>query len=211
MSTTLAAVDAPPGFGRAAAAERLADAAALLARRNEALEDFAALVAHEVKASLHLAIKFGASTDLQRAIELVDEILEAEKADPTSASSAPRQCLEEALRDLGPVPAAIQVALPVELPFDGTALRIVLRNLIANALSAGARRVQVVANAGPSAWELSVFDDGVGPGSARYAHGCGIGLRLVRRIVERAGGMLELRPSIAGGTRASVVLPRASR
>jgi len=123
----------------------------------------------------------------------------------------PQESLDEALLDLGETSATIEAVLPPELPLEGTALRIVFRNLIGNALSAGATRVRIVAAAGRSSWNLSVIDDGVGlEDGAPYAHGSGLGFALCRRIVERAGGTLELRPTAAGGTRASIMLPRRS-
>ena len=53
---------------------------------------------------------------------------------------------------------------------------------------------------------LVVDDDGVGLTSADpYATGAQLGLRLCRRLVERCGGALELRPRAIHGTRAVII------
>src|SRR5258705_3169732 len=63
-------------------AEQLADHAARLARKNEALEDFAALVAHDVKSSLICALTSDEPRKaLLRALEIVDSVLAATRAD----------------------------------------------------------------------------------------------------------------------------------
>jgi signal transduction histidine kinase len=58
--------------------ERLAQQAARLARGNQALGDFAALVAHDLKTPLELArLQDDPSVGVERALELVDVLLEA--------------------------------------------------------------------------------------------------------------------------------------
>jgi len=53
-------------------------------------------------------------------------------------------------------------------------------------------------------------DDGVGlESTAGYATGAQLGLRLCRRLVERCGGMLELRPRAVRGTRAVIAVSGA--
>jgi signal transduction histidine kinase len=205
-----------PILRRQLAEERLAEQAALLARRNEALEDFAALVAHELKNPLQIALlEPGAAVEeLDRALAMIDSILEASRSEGARATARAEECLADALRDLGPVAATIDVALPLELPLPATLLRIVLRNLIANAVAAGARTVSVAASSSRSDWQLTVDDDGVGVDSGStngYSDGSGVGLMLCRRIAERAGGALELQPLAAGGTRASMLLKAPER
>jgi two-component sensor histidine kinase len=57
---------------------------------------------------------------------------------------------------------------------------------------------------------LVIDDDGVGLASGdRYATGAQLGLRLCRRLVERCGGKLELRPRAVRGTRAVIVVAGA--
>jgi signal transduction histidine kinase len=179
--------------------ERLAQQAVQLARRNQALGDFAALVAHELKTPLEL--------------ELVDLMLEAAWAESASQGCASAaDCLDEALRDLGPIAAEVTTDLPQQVPLPAVALRILLRNLLANAVAAGARHIHVGAVASPGSWRLTVDDDGVGVAEAKgYVEGSRLGLSLCRRLAGRFGGALELVPRAMGGTRASVVLDRSRR
>jgi len=196
-----------PILRRRCAEERLAQATARLARSNEALEDFATLVAHELKAPLHAALLSPLpSRSLEQALDLVEALLEAarsEQCGEISASGA--ECLEAAARDL---PADVEVTgeLDMMLPVPPEPLRVVLRNLLANAVAAGARHVHVSA-VRSSSWRLLVDDDGVGLEDVEsYAAGSGVGLCLCRRIAARFGGALELAPRAPGGTRATLTL-----
>lgn len=204
-----------PILRRRLAEEQLVEETALLARRNEALDDFAALLAHELKSPLQAALLDRPDTlELERALALIDAVLEAARTEGDGASADSQQAIRDALSDLGPVSARIDTALPPELPLPATLLRILLRNLIANAVAAGARNVRVAASSSQSCWKLAVDDDGVGletTSATRYAHGSGVALALCRRIAGRFGGAIELRPLPAGGTRASLLLQKVDR
>jgi signal transduction histidine kinase len=119
------------------------------------------------------------------------------------------------------VPAAAVVAI------DADRLMLVLINLIANAVKHGRRggrvKVAVVADA-PRAVTIAVDDDGpgiplrdrervfaLGERGATPADGSGIGLALVRMILERAGGRVEIHDSPLGGARFAVTVPRAAK
>src|SRR6185437_15790136 len=92
-----------------------------------------------------------------------------------------------------------------EFPMPPDALRLVLRNLLANAIAAAAIRIHVSALAEGDQRLLVVDDDGVGiTSSEHYATGSQLGLSMCRRLVERCGARLELRPRAAGGTRAVI-------
>ena len=188
--------------------ERLADHAALLARRIQALEDFAALVSHELKGPLQAALlSEDPAPEIRRALHVVDSVLEAVRSESTTGAwCSPQACLTDSLRDLGRLDAEISSALPGRFPLPAAVLRIVLRNLLANAAAAGARRIRVWAPCSAPIWMLAVDDDGVGAGSRTYVDGSGIGLALCKRLVERLGGKLELRPRPNGGTIALVSL-----
>jgi signal transduction histidine kinase len=192
--------------------ERLAQQAVRLARGNQALGDFAALVAHELKTPLELArLQDDPSVGVERALELVDVLLEAAHAEsaPQGCASV-ADCLEEALRDLGPIAAEVTTDLSQEVPLPAIVLRVLLRNLVANAAAAGARHIHVATVASAGSWRLTVDDDGVGLAEAGgYAGGSRLGLSLCRRLVGRFGGALELAPRAVGGTRASVVVDRS--
>jgi signal transduction histidine kinase len=142
-----------------------------------------------------------------RALELVDSILEAVRADRAATDRARlADCIEQALADLGDVGADIVANVTGEFPIPPDALRLVLRNLLANAVAAGAEQIHVSALARGDQHVLVIDDDGVGLGSADgYATGAQLGLRMCRRLVERTGGVLELRPRAVRGTRAVIV------
>jgi signal transduction histidine kinase len=185
--------------------ERLADALMKLARRNEALEEFAALVAHELKTPLEAAlVADDPSHAVECALELVDSLLEAERdsCERTFASAA--VCLNDVLRDLGAVEIEVTAEVTARLPMPAVSLRVILRNLLRNAVAAGARHVHVAAVPSPGSWRLVVDDDGVGLAAGGYLAGSGLGLGLCRRIAGRYGGALELASRPSGGTRVTL-------
>jgi signal transduction histidine kinase len=189
--------------------DQLAAHASRLARRTEALDDVAGLVAHDVRSSLIAALRDEDPREgLTRALDLVDSILEAARADLGSSRIADiASCTQLAIADLGDPRSVIVSSAGGEFPMPSDALRLVLRNLLANAVAAGAKRVHVSLLArGGGRRMLVVDDDGVGLTSADlYATGSQLGLRLCRRLVERCGGALELRPRAIRGTRAVII------
>jgi signal transduction histidine kinase len=192
--------------------EQLAEHIARLARKTEALDDFAALVAHDVKSSLITALRDEDPREgLTRALDLVDSILQTVRADQaTTGVARVADCVQQAIADLGDCRTEIVASVTGEFPIPPDALRLVLRNLLANAIAAGAERIHVSALARGDQRILVVDDDGVGLASAnRYATGAQLGLCLCRRLVERCGGVLELRPRAVRGTRAVIVAARA--
>lgn len=179
-----------------------------LLRRNEALEDFAALVAHELKTPLHAALFADDPSKLvEEAIDLVDELLEAAQDAPfEGAFASVAQCLDE-------IATRVEVSsdLTTTLPLPPGPLRVILRNLLSNAAAAGAEHVHVSAGRSARSWRLVVDDDGVGLAAPHhYAAGSGLGLSLCRRIAARFGGVLELAPRPSGGTRATLELAEAA-
>jgi signal transduction histidine kinase len=183
-----------------------------LARRSEALEDFAALVAHELKTPLQAALLAeDPSKPVEQALDLVDELLEAAQDLPWGRpSSSVAECLADVVEDLG-TDVEITSDLTTTLPLPRGQLRVILRNLISNAVSAGAEHVHVTASRSPRSWRLLVDDDGVGLGGGNYTAGSGLGLSLCRRIAARFGGVLVLADRPRGGTRATLELPEAHR
>ena len=193
-----------PIIRRRAAETRVARAAIELARRNEALEDFAALVAHELKNPLQAAlVAEDPSGPVEEALGIVDTLLDAaqnECGEPVFVSA--RDSLDQAVEDLGSE-LRITTDLATSLPLPAGALRLILRNLLANAVSAGAGHVHVAAVSSPRALRLVVDDDGVGLDHAdAYASGSGLGLALSGRVASRFGGLLKLVPRQSGGVRA---------
>ncbi len=193
---------------RTSTEEQLAEHVARLARKTEALDDFAGLVAHDLKSSLLAALRGGDPREgLTRALELVDSILEVVRADQGGTGVAQlADSVQQAIADLGDVGVEVVAGSSGEFPMPSDALRLVLRNLLANAIAAGAERIHVSAVARGNQRILVVDDDGVGLDStSHYATGTQMGLRLCRRLVERYGGVLELGPRAVGGTRAVIV------
>ena len=118
--------------------------------------------------------------------------------------------MREAVADLGDSSAEVYTSVTGHLPMPVAALRFVLRNLLANALAAGAGTIHVSALAQGDRHLLVVADDGVGLGSSQgYASGAGLGLALCRRLLARFGGTLTLKPRAVLGTRATIAFTGA--
>jgi signal transduction histidine kinase len=201
-----------PILRRRTAEERLARATIQLAQRNEALEDFAALVAHELKTPLQAAlVADDPSVPVEDALDLVDALLEAARNEPREPMFANvAACLDQVVEDLR---AEVEITAETQttMPLPPGPLRVILRNLLSNAVAAGARHVQVAAVPSLRSWRLLVDDDGMGPAETDgYAAGSGLGLSLCRRIAARFGGVLELDAGPSGGTRATLEFSKAA-
>jgi signal transduction histidine kinase len=202
-----------PVIRRRAAERRLSRHAVQLARRNEALEDFAALVAHELKNPLQAAlVAEDPSRPVEDALALVDELLEAARSETGPAGlCSVEEPLAQALEDIG-ADVEVTTDLATQLPLSAAALRVILRNLLSNAVAAGARHVHVTATWSPGSWRLLVDDDGVGLADVDgYSSGSGVGMGLCRHIAARFGGALRLAALPSGGTRAVLELAEPSR
>jgi PAS domain S-box-containing protein len=108
---------------------------------------------------------------------------------------------------------------------DPLQLAQVLRNLVGNAIKfrrADPPRVRISAEPRDGAWAIAVSDNGIGIapedqaslfGVFRRLHGvdaypgCGIGLAICKRIVERHGGSIELSSARGEGSTFTFVLP----
>jgi signal transduction histidine kinase len=140
--------------------------------------------------------------------------------------------LREVTSDLAPdLRKGVQLDLPVSLPKaagDRAGIATVFTELVTNAVKYSQARVNVDVTAGadPQTVWFRVADRGLGirpehveraferfwqleRGDQRRYGGVGLGLYLVRRIVERQNGWVSLRPRDGGGTVAEVRLPRA--
>jgi signal transduction histidine kinase len=104
---------------------------------------------------------------------------------------------------------------------DAEMLRATLLNLLLNACQAGGADVSVIAEPLGDVCRISVLDRGNGITSdvmervfeAFYTTkktGTGLGLPIVKRLMELQGGTVTLRPREGGGTVAELTLPLAS-
>jgi signal transduction histidine kinase len=127
-----------------------------------------------------------------------------------------------------PITAECEPALPV-VDADPDALERVLTNLVSNAIkySPSGSTVRVGARALAGGVAIEVADAGRGipadalsrvfepyyrvPDAAGAAHGTGIGLAVVKALVEAHGGTVRVESAPAMGTRVTVVLPSAPR
>jgi signal transduction histidine kinase len=190
----------------------LVDELAELARAYGESQDFVSLLAHELRTRLKVteraltsAGEDGVNTALENTWtvqELVETLLELARGpagESADAGLAARNVLQDIRDDIALLEADVVVGeLPlVRLP-QGL-LETVLRNLIANALEAGASTVQVFARSDRT---ICVSDDGPGVGAeqatrifgvySRKFGGSGLGLTLCREILRRRGGDLWL-------------------
>lgn len=172
----------------------------------------------------------------QRADELaklVDRLLATTTAPPGTPALAPFDLLT-ALRETAgglseELRERLRIRLPVALPKaygDRRTLATILTELVTNAAKYSRHEVDLRATADGRTVQFQVADQGIGiapehverafdrywqaeSGDRREFPGAGLGLYLVRRIVERQHGSVSLRPRDHGGTVAEVRLLRA--
>jgi signal transduction histidine kinase len=100
-------------------------------------------------------------------------------------------------------------------------LRAALLNLVLNACQAGSTHVEISTSCPPGLCRIAVLDDGPGIPDDVAAHifeafyttkktGTGLGLPIVKRLVELQDGTVRLKPRDGGGTVAEITLPRPS-
>jgi signal transduction histidine kinase len=191
--------------------ELLAEQVSGLVRENQALDDLAALVAHDVRSTLLTALLEDAPKQtLTRGLALVDSILDSARCARPDGVAKAGHCVEQAIADLGDIKAQVFFSVEGD-PLVPAPLRGVLRMLLSNSVAAGSRRIDVSVRRRPFLRVL-VDDDGVGLAEgAHYATGSQLGLSLCRRLVSRMDGRLLLEPRTAGGTRATVLLREVPR
>jgi signal transduction histidine kinase len=177
-------------------------------------------------------IAYNESLRLGRLVEGMFEIslLDMHSSSAARSSGSLGQALEAARDACAAGAAARGVAVEIEEPpalgveIDADRLTLVLVNLIDNAVKHGRAGggVFVSIDAGDRRFvRISVDDDGPGIATAdrervfafgeraeTAAPGSGIGLAVVRLMLERAGGRVELEKSPFGGARFVVTVPR---
>lgn len=191
--------------------DHLVDEVTTLARAYTEGQTFVALLAHEVRTRLKVterALARGDETGLQIAAEntrtlqeLVEDLLELARNRPDARADA-GEAMRWVVHGLGDtVDADIVVGDLTTVAIPATLLRTVLRNLVVNALEAGASAVEVFTR---SDGVICVRDDGPGVSPAAAAKifgtysgkfgGAGLGLVLCREILRQRGGELWLEP-----------------
>ncbi len=165
---------------------------------------------------------------------LVEQLLALARAEPGGAETAfadadLAEVARQAAADMVPLAAASAVDLELDaprpqiVPGDAAALRILLRNLVDNAVRHAGRdgRVLVQVTGEASHAIVRVDDSGHGIPPAERARvfdrfyrrdggestGSGLGLAIVRAIAQRHGAQVVLADSTLGGLRAEVRLP----
>lgn len=163
---------------------------------------------------------------------LINDLLDFSRIGTRGQPPAPVDCqelLEEVRDDLDAALAesggSLEVGSLPEVSADRTQLRQVFQNLVGNALKFRGEdppRVRVEARSRDDGWEFSVTDDGPGIEErfqerifqvfqrlherGRYP-GSGIGLAIVKKIVERHGGTVGVESQVGRGARFWFTLP----
>lgn len=170
----------------------------------------------------------------ERMRHLIEQLLVLARAEPGGAEAVLAdtdlaEVARQAAADTVPLAAANEVDLELDAPrpqivhADAAALRILLRNLVDNAVRYAGRggRVLVQVTGGAAQAIVRVDDSGPGIPPAERARvfdrfyrrdsggssGSGLGLAIVRAIAQRHGAQVSLAESPLGGLRAEVRLP----
>jgi signal transduction histidine kinase len=190
----------------------LVDELAGLARAHAESQDFVSLLAHELRTRLKVTERALSSADedaldtalentrtLQDLVETLLELARGQAGECADAGAAVRRVLEDLGDDVELLEAEIVAGELPFVPLPQGLLDTVLRNLFANALEAGASRVEVLARPDGT---ICVSDDGPGVPfrvasrifgvySGKFG-GAGLGLTLCREILRRRGGDIWL-------------------
>jgi signal transduction histidine kinase len=231
---------------------RLAAALKDLERSNAALDDFAHVASHDLKAPLRAIIDYAELLETEVGPQLADEprkylsrisVLTARMRGMIDAvleyARAGRASSTVELLDSGLVlsdivdflapPGDVIIELPDNAPvvaMERVPFEQVFRNLISNAIKyrrdTGAR-IRVTAGDAGEYWRFAVVDNGPGIPAAqqqriwslfhttRPQDSTGIGLALVKRIVDSQGGQVFVESAPGDGARFTVLWPKHPR
>ena len=179
--------------------------------------------------------KESVAEDVAEVEAMITELLETERLDSrhggltrarTDLSALVREAVDAA-GDCGPGVELVGADAPALAEVDVERMRIVINNVLSNALKyshPGGGAVRVVVDAADGAVMISFHDRGVGIAHDDLAYvfepfyradrsrtketgGYGIGLSLVKRIVEAHGGAVEVSSELGEGTSVLLTLP----
>ena len=167
--------------------------------------------------------------------QLIEDLLAYSRVGTRGKDFKPVELEKSLARALANLKAAIDESgavvsydpLPA-LPADPVQLAQVLQNLIGNALkfrSRAAPRIHVGATEKPDRWEIEVRDNGIGIEPQYFERifmvfqrlhnkgeypGTGIGLAIVKKVVERHGGLVRVESKPGEGSAFIFTLPKTS-
>jgi signal transduction histidine kinase len=188
----------------------LVDELAELARAYAESQAFVSVLAHELRTRLKVTERALVSEDgfdtaventrsVQELVETLLELARGRAGEPADVDAATRHVLEEIRGDLELHGAKIVTGELPHVSLPQGLLETVLRNLLTNALEAGASTVQIFARGDGT---ICVSDDGRGVPPEKAARifsvysgkfgGAGLGLTLCREILRRRGGDIWL-------------------
>jgi signal transduction histidine kinase len=237
---------------RKRALEGVARQAAELARSNADLDEFARVVAHDLKAPLraisstaawiaedckdvvsaesrdHLSMLEGSARRVTRMIDGVLGYSRVGRIRSAFALVEPRTIALQVIDSLRP-PEGVSIRIEGRLPrvrYDPTQLAQIFQNLIQNGIQhLGSPTGEIVISGGENAheFEFSVRDDGQGIPESHHdrifqlfhvvdpmGHTTGVGLAIVRRIVETHGGSVSVTSSLRRGTTFRFSIPKGA-
>ena len=143
--------------------------------------------------------------------ELAGEVLGDRRQEPTETAPDVAAAVQSAARTVAVVRGAtvrVQAGVQAEVEASPTMLRQAIENLIDNAAAhGGPGGVEVDVRADPAAGQVEVVVADRGEGGREASDGHGIGLFVVRRFLEEAGGHSWVAPRDGGGTLVGLRMP----
>jgi signal transduction histidine kinase len=188
----------------------LVDELSELARAYAESQTFVSVLAHELRTRLNLTARALASDagreaalantrSVQELVETLLELARGRTGEPADTGTAVRHVLEDLRENIELQGAEIVCGELPPVPLPRGLLETLLRNLLGNALEAGASRIEVFARADGA---ICVSDDGAGVPPEKATRifgvysgkfgGAGLGLTLCREILRRRGGDIWL-------------------